>query len=43
VRDGRDLSKNRQALLKQWRQSRIVAFKESSSTSEKNAQMGGGN
>ena len=43
VRDGRDLSKNRQALLKQWRQSRIVAFKESSSTSEKNAQMGGCN
>ncbi len=42
VRDGRDLSKNRQALLRQWRQSRIVAFKESSSTSEKNAQSGGG-
>ncbi len=42
VRDGRDLSKNRQALLRRWRQSRIVAFKESSSTSEKNAQSGGG-
>jgi hypothetical protein len=39
VRDGRDLSKNRQALLKQWRESRILAIKESSST----ARAGGGN
>ncbi|OLE98119.1 MAG: hypothetical protein AUG75_00195 [Cyanobacteria bacterium 13_1_20CM_4_61_6] len=42
VRDGRDLSKNRAALLRQWRQSRIVALKESSSTSEKAVQAGGG-
>ncbi len=39
VRDGRDLSKNRQALLKQWRESRILAIKKSSST----ARAGGGN
>jgi YVTN family beta-propeller protein len=34
VRDARDLSKNREALLKQWRESRLLAFTESSSTAE---------
>jgi len=43
LRDGRDLSKNRQALLRQWRQSRVVTFKENSSTSGKSAQTGSGN
>ena len=38
VRDGRDLSKNRQALLRQWRESRVQAFKETTSTT----QTGGG-
>jgi len=37
-RDGRDLSKNRGALLKQWRESRIREF-----TQERAAQSGGGN
>jgi hypothetical protein len=39
VRDGRDLSKNREALLKQWRESRIRAFHQRTSTT----QSGGGN
>jgi hypothetical protein len=39
VRDGRDLSKNREALLKQWRASRILTLTESSSTTR----VGGGN
>ncbi len=38
VRDGRDLSKNRGALLRQWREWRVLAFTESSSTT----QAGGG-
>ncbi len=38
VRDGRDLSKNREALLKQWRESRVQGFVQSSSTVQ-----GGGN
>jgi YVTN family beta-propeller protein len=33
VRDGRDLSKNRDALLKQWRRSRILVLTQSSSPS----------
>jgi YVTN family beta-propeller protein len=32
VRDRRDLSKNREALLRQWRASRLLTLKESSST-----------
>jgi YVTN family beta-propeller protein len=39
VRDGRDLSKNREALLKHWRESRVLGFVQSSST----GQAGGGN
>ena len=39
VRDGRDLSKKREALLKQWRESRVLGFVQSSST----GQVGGGN
>ena len=39
VRDGRDLSKKREALLKQWRESRVLGFVQSSST----GQAGGGN
>ena len=39
VRHGRDLSKNREALLKQWRESRVLGFVQSSST----GQAGGGN
>ncbi len=38
ARDGRDLSKHRTALLKQWRESRLVAFTQQQSTS----QPGGG-
>jgi DNA-binding beta-propeller fold protein YncE len=30
VRDGRDLRKNREALLKKWRESRVLAFRDSS-------------
>jgi len=39
VRDGRDLSKKREALLKQWRESRVLGLVQSSST----GQAGGGN
>lgn len=39
VRDGRDLSKNREALLKHWRESRFLDFTKNSST----ARTGGGN
>ena len=42
ARDGRDLSKNRKALLQQWRASRLLAFTASSATAEKVAQTGGG-
>jgi YVTN family beta-propeller protein len=43
ARDGRDLRKNREALLKQWRESRLVAFTEkSSTTAKKGAQTDGG-
>jgi YVTN family beta-propeller protein len=40
VRDGRDLSKNRAALLKKWRESRIQAFHQLASST---TQSGGGN
>src|SRR6267378_3936466 len=39
MRDGRDLSKNREALLRQWRASRLLTLMESSSTTR----GGGGN
>jgi len=39
MRDGRDLSKNREALLRQWRASRLLTLTESSSTTR----VGGGN
>jgi YVTN family beta-propeller protein len=39
VRDGRDLSKNREALLKQWRESRVLGFVKRSSS----GQSGDGN
>jgi YVTN family beta-propeller protein len=39
VRDRRDLSKNREALLRQWRASRLLTLRESSSTTR----AGGGN
>jgi hypothetical protein len=39
VRDGRDLSKNREALLKHWRESRFLDFTKNSSST----QTGGGN
>ena len=39
MRDGRDLSKNREALLRQWRASRLLTLMESSSTTR----VGGGN
>jgi hypothetical protein len=39
VRDGRDLTKDREPLLKRWRESRLLALRESSST----AQTGAGN
>jgi hypothetical protein len=39
MRDGRDLSKNREALLRQWRASRLLTLTESSSTTG----VGGGN
>ena len=39
LRDRRDLSKNREALLRQWRASRLVTLTESSSTTR----AGGGN
>jgi YVTN family beta-propeller protein len=42
VRDGRDLRKNREALLKQWRESRLLAFTEGSTTAKKRTQTGGG-
>src|SRR6266403_436137 len=39
MRDGRDLSKNREALLRQWRASRLLTLTESFSTTR----VGGGN
>jgi hypothetical protein len=39
VRDGRDLNKNREALLRQWRASRLLTLTVSSSTTR----VGGGN
>src|SRR6266849_6814330 len=43
VRDGRDLSKKRGALLRQWRESRFLAFTKRSLTTQEDTQTDGGN